>query len=289
MSNQIINRRILLGLSPVTTTPVSVLQTWYDSLSIKPSAGLWTDLKIMADGMDADGDWSEMDFMSMIACMETDEQRLRPLKTTSGDDMVKVGSPTFDSAGVVNPSPGSGNYINTKWNPVDNGVKYTLDSALFAVYGDTITSTGSGVEMSGSGDQLTSITSCLMNVTETTTSLSINTASRINGVTNVITSTKTGLSNAAKRYFCALIRTSSSSITKYVSGSSFVNPTNNSTVNNPYDFYLLGVNYENLFANSGTGHKARCLITGSSLVSPSRVQARLQTFFTARGLTITNF
>jgi len=66
------NNQMFFNQSASTSSDI---QVWYDSLSVKPSAGLWSDLQTLYDGMVSDGDWVEMDFFSMIACMETNEQR----------------------------------------------------------------------------------------------------------------------------------------------------------------------------------------------------------------------
>jgi len=268
--------------------PISVLQTWYDSLSVKPSAGLWADLKTMADGMNSDGDWSEMDFMSMIACMETDEQRLRPLKTSSGSDMIKVGSPTLDSSGVVNPSPGSLNYINTKWNPTSNGVKYILTNSFLAAYGDTVTSTTSDLYICGAAEPNPAFTNAaLIEIWASAT-----TAVRSKGYMHDSTggpgaSIKTGLSNSAKRYFGGIKR-NGNSITKFINSApvwtTFLAPVGMPNL----ELLLLASNFAGTIT-ADTRHIIRSLVFGSSLIDKTRVYTRLNTFFTARGLTITNF
>jgi len=288
MSNQIINRRILLGLSPVTTTPVSVLQTWYDSLSIKPSAGLWSDLKTMADGMNSDGDWSEMDFMSMIACMETDEQRLRPLKTTSGNDMVKVGAPTLNASGVVNPSPGSLNYINTKWNPTSNAVKYTVNNAFLAAYGDTVTSTTAQLFVAGAAETSPSFTNTALIEIWANSTTSLRSKGYLHdGNSGAGFSTKSGLSNAAKRYFGGIKR-SGSTLTKFINNGTPVTASLASVGMPNLELLLLASNFDGSIT-ADTTHIIRTLVFGSSLIDNTRVYTRLNTFFTARGLTITNF
>jgi len=114
---------------------VSVLQPWYDSLAVKPSAGLWTDLKIMADTLVTANKWNEIDFLSIIAAMETDEQRLKPLYTTSGLDITAINSPTLSVDGVQ--GNGSTSYLNLNWIPSSNGLKYTLDDSSISTYNTT--------------------------------------------------------------------------------------------------------------------------------------------------------
>lgn len=136
-----------LGISPFfykptggSTPPTSLLQSWYDSLSVKPSAGLWSDLNTLADTLNAAGKWAEFDFFAMIAAMETDEQRLRPLITTSGSDITAVNSPTLDANGVT--GNGTSSYLNFNWNPTAHSVKFTLNNSCYGVYNSTAGTTG---------------------------------------------------------------------------------------------------------------------------------------------------
>jgi len=266
---------------------VSVLQPWYDSLSVKPSAGLWTDLKIMADGMNEDGDWEEADLISVHAALETDEQRLRPFKTTSGDDFIPTNSPTLSVEGY-NSSDGSDRLIDCKWNPVDNGVKFTENNAYIGIYGVSKTSTGSGNEIFGASNENGDFGNCIISTSLTTTAITNASQTMINGYFNTTsTPSKTGLSNTIKRYYVGIKRTSSSSITKYINGVQNV-VGSLSTGLTPYDFSILGVNYGGVYSTA-TLHTSRACIVGSSLIDHDRVAARLNTFFASRGLSIDNY
>jgi len=183
---------------------VSVLQDWYDSLAVKPSAGLWTDLKIMADGMNTDGDWGEADLISVHAGLETDEQRLRPFKTTSGDDFTLLGAPTLSIEGF---DSNSNNGIDSKWNPVDNGVKYKLNDCYMACYGVSKSSTGTGMYFFGASDADDILYNSNISTRLTTTTLISDDECRINGIDYTNNTTlKTGLLDSVKRYYNSIKR-----------------------------------------------------------------------------------
>lgn len=112
--------------------PSPLIEDWYDSLTVKPSLGLLYALNTLVEGMDADGNWEKLDFFALMAGMETDEQRLKPLVTTSGEDMVEVGTTYLGSDGFH--GNGLDSYIDTRWNSVDNGTNFTTSNAIVGVY-----------------------------------------------------------------------------------------------------------------------------------------------------------
>lgn len=279
-----------VGKSPMlkqaSSASVSVLQNWYNSLSVKPSAGLWSDLQTMADGMNSDGDWPEFDFFPMVACMETNEQRLRPLKATSGDDMVNdpllSGQPlTLNSNGANGNAAG---VLNTKWNPTDNGVKYTQNSAFLAAYGNTTTSTATTHPIIGSWSNPD--IQCF--ISRSLTSTLIGTQGRVLNSSSGTTNATKSKSGSSIPYFIVEQRTASNA---NVGSINLVNGANNTTVStgkSNFDLFICGINDDTgLFGPTGTTLDiVRCVICGSGLIDKTRVWARLNTFFTARGLAI---
>ena len=136
-----------IGISPyfkkaaaAAVTPSPLIASWYAALSVKPSAALLTALNTLVNGMNTDGDWTELDFLAVVAGMETQEQALLPLKSTSGDIMLNVdlggGGIVIDNSGAT---ANGTDVINSKWNPNDNGSKWTLNSAFYGVYMQTQT------------------------------------------------------------------------------------------------------------------------------------------------------
>jgi hypothetical protein len=270
------------------SSSVSVLDSWYASLLVKPSAGLWTDLKAMADGMNSDGDWNEMDMFGMLACMETDEQRLKPLKTTSLSDFTKVGNPTLNSAGALNPVPGAFNYIRTNWTPSIHGVKFTQNSASFSIYADTNNNpfTLGGVAGAYSFNFSTNL---VMNMAELNTTLSNGGSSINDDASGEYAVLKTGFTNSSKRYFSSLIRTTSNLVQSYLNGQSSALVTSVSNGRCDINLALLGYDDGSGYVDTAITDIIRVVITGSGNVNPDRVATRLNSFFTSRGLTITNY
>lgn len=282
------------GSSTPPVTPNALIQAWYDSLAVKPSEALLTDLNTLSAGMDADGDWSEMDFFALIAGMETDEQRLRPLITTSGDDIVNV---DLGSGGIVLDVNGAkGNAIdllNSKWNPTDDGIKYTLNSAVGAIYGnglENITttikaqfSTGSTVddfnyeflEMLVRAFSATSIRASISKINNNSVPLSANKA-KTSGVSDW-------------PYFAAIKRTAFNAARNWINGASGSTNSNTTTGLPTVDVGIAGYRYIDAVSNpvteeGGSLDYHRAVIFGSGSLLESRVGPRLNTFFVSRGL-----
>jgi len=273
---------------------VTVLQDWYDSLAVKPSEGLWTDLKIMADGMSEDGDWDEMDLFGVIAGLETDEQRLKPFKTTSGDNCVVEGAPGLSVNGIDNPLLTNVNGLNLKWNPTDNGVKYALNNAYIGGFGITKTSSLTIQYIMGSILDVTgTIYQSNISIQATTTSIA-NVSSSINQQSFLSSRSKTGLLDTIKSFSTGLQRIDSLNLNQKINDNSY----GRGSLSNfmpTLDFGFFGYFYQDdvtplyFEGNSDDVIYGRAYIAGSSLIDHDRVAARLNTFFAARGLSIANY
>lgn len=275
----------------------SVLQPWHDSLSVKPSSGLWSDLKTLADGTALDGDWDEMDLFGMVAAMETDEQRLRPLKTTSGDDCIIEGSPGLSVNGIDCPLQDISG-LNLKWNPTDDGVKYTLNSAYIGGFGRTKISNILSSVLIGSLYEPVSNERywSSLSIDSTTTSMTSLTDSYINSGASLTQSGKSGLANLAKTFFVSAKRVDSTNSIRHTNGSVSSNQLSPTSFLPTLDFGYLGrytqfagepsVTFDTLSTNDFYG---RGYICGSSLINHDRVANRLRTFFIARGLPMDNY
>lgn len=116
----------------VSTPYVNVnLVAWYNALAVKPTQGLLDDLNDMMDSI-PQASFDEADLFHPIAGLETEEQRLKPIKSTSGLDFVKVGTGTLDASGWQ--GNGTDGYLNLRWQPSTNGVKYLLNNAMYAFH-----------------------------------------------------------------------------------------------------------------------------------------------------------
>jgi len=118
---------------PLTTNYDRVLTNWLNKLSFSPSNDSCKALNTLLKGMRDDGNLIEMDLFHTIGGLQTDEQRLTPLISTSGLAFTTVNSPTLDSTGVTGSSAGA-SYVNLNWAPSTNGMKWTSTSASLGTY-----------------------------------------------------------------------------------------------------------------------------------------------------------
>ncbi len=129
----------------------STLLTWYNALTVKPSATLTTILNTLMAGLNTDGNLVEMDLFHVIGGMETSEQRLKPLKTTGTSPMTAVNTPLIGIEGIT--GNGSSSYLNLNWIPSTASNKHTLNNNSFGIYTRTDSSSNSfdiGVANGGS-------------------------------------------------------------------------------------------------------------------------------------------
>ncbi len=119
-----------------TPTLQSNVQTWYDSLTNKPTYTELNRVNLLFYGMETiDNVLTQFDLFHPIARLSHSEQMLRPIITTGGATFTAVNSPTFDSNGVN--GNGTTSYVNTNWNPSTHGVNYTQNMAYIGVYNNT--------------------------------------------------------------------------------------------------------------------------------------------------------
>lgn len=115
-----------------------LLTTWYNSLTVAPSDALTKRLSVLMDGLDSDGVLDETYLLAPVGFeLETNEQRLKPLKTTSGDDLVAVNSPTIASTGIT--GNGTTSYVDLKWNMAVDHPGAAQNNISFAVWSETNT------------------------------------------------------------------------------------------------------------------------------------------------------
>lgn len=111
----------------------SDLDKWLTDLTgPDPSQDLFEALNTLMFCLEFKKDLEKDDLFHIIAGLETDAQRLKPLKSTSGLDFTPVNSPIL---GVNGMTSGSG-YLDLNWNPTLHGIKYTAASQHFAIYKD---------------------------------------------------------------------------------------------------------------------------------------------------------
>lgn len=252
--------------------PSSLILTWYNSLSVKPSSGLLTALNTLADGLYADGNWDKLDLFGLLAGMETQEQQLRPLITTSGDDFVIVDTPTLDSNGVN--SNGATGYLDLKWNPADDGSQFSINSAFLSSYiGSNPTPGYSVTQYCGSVDTVLNGSSFLQQTESVNVSAVINDDGSLSGPS---------VSNSTEIFYFAIVLDNGNSVL-------YKNATTNSVVfASPVlctlDFQGASLNSDGSAAPDTSNSYLRHFMAGAGDASQSQIMTRLNTFYSARGL-----
>lgn len=253
-----------------SVTPSALILTWYNSLVVKPSNALLTALNTLVDGLDADGIWSLLDLFGLIGGMETQEQQLRPLITTSGDDFVATDSPTLSVNGVKS----DGGYLDLKWNPTSDGVQYTLNSAFFSTYfgvdgtpGYTNTYYCGAVDTTLNG-------SIFLNQQEGVNVMGIiNDDGTLSGPT---------ISNATSVFYFAIA----------IQGGNLILYKNTTTSTQAFatpvlctlDLYGAAINADGVGAIDTSSAYLRHFMAGAGTANQTTIQSRLNTFYAARGL-----
>ncbi len=263
MPNPIINRRAVLGglyISPF-------LQTWYKSLTIKPSNSLLNSLNILYDGMNNDGDLQEIDLIHPIAGLETTEQRLKPIKSTSGLDFTNVNSATLDTGGVT--GNGTTSYLNLNWTPSTHGVKYTLDSACMGCYSRT-SSTSANNDMGSVNIGTAFFLQIYSKFTDNKFYYRINNGVDLPGQT---------VTDSLALH--AIARNDSATVESWYRGTSLGTEAVASTGLPTVSAYLCGSNVDGAFTQPSV-RQLSFPFFGSKLVNQMRMYTRVQAFMTAR-------
>nr|WP_298655706.1 hypothetical protein [uncultured Flavobacterium sp.] len=289
------------GISPFlkrnlasAVAPNAFILSWYNALSVKPSAALTSALNDLTAGMNTDGDWTELDFFALAAGMETQEQALRPLKTTGSATMTN-----FDNGGgglvwsVNGWAANTLDVIRTGYNLSTNSVKYTLNSAFIGFYGNTRANTETSASVFSvyyTVDALTQYQSDLIRTTDGTSvtvncpPLNIDTS----GFNSSISKSKTN-GNANFPYYIGLKRTGAAASIAFINGSNSSNNTSPSSLIPVGEIPFMGILNNDIAtpAQDWTGMESgygRAGLIGSGSVSQDNTGSRLNTFFTARGL-----
>lgn len=312
------NSKTLTGLSESTTyhfyvrstcgsawvfvsqaTPIYIspfLSAWYNALSVKPSIGLRTSLNILVDGLNSDGDLSEMDFLAIAAGMETEEQALRPLKTTGNSVQTNVDfvSSVASLPWSVNGWASNGSCgIMSGYNPVSNGVKYSLNSCFVGFYGNTRINSFSFSGVCGGDytvDEIVfSYADLFVQAGAATIATSQSRGPNDSSLLNTATKSKTN-GNTNVPFYAGIKRTAVNSKIAFMNGVVSINASFPSVIIPNIEFASVGMNSgSGISGDSGTAIAngriyARATIFGSGLISQSNTGARLNTFFSSRGL-----
>ncbi len=265
------------------------LQSWYDALTVKPGFTLLKSLNTLIDGLVEDGDIPNMDLLAITGGMETDEQRFLPFKTTSGNNLLPITAPypvpgNLITNGLGVSSDGS-SCLSLRWNPALHGVNYKQNDALFGAY---ITLQGGG-NSSIIGGEFTPDQIAYNAMTMYTT------GSTVRGYLNSEGPTNLGSSSPVfqKRLKC-LFRNNAATINVF-NVNRITQSTNISTVSQApanIELYSLDSHYIDLTVPSDGPSQSTyngfigAFLIGNSSINLPRFQARLDQFFTERGMSV---
>lgn len=246
---------------PLISNYDPVLRNWLNKLSFSPSNPVCKDLQELVLGLRNDGNLIELDLFHTIGGLETDNQRLTPLISTSPDIFTAVNSPTLDSTGVTG-NAGSGSYVMLNWNPFDDGRKWVQNSASFGTYcrtnsAETVSNMGSSASF------------------DSTRRVGDNFIWRINDVGS------SSASNTSSLGLSHVRRTASGATQVYMSGVSKGTGTVASAGLDGGDFTLC--------RHSGSTISSRNLslcFAGSGNIDPTTFYNRIQTYMTRRGINV---
>jgi len=252
------------GLDPV-------LKDWISGLMTPPSPALAKDLNNLLKGLRADGNLTELDLFHTIGGLETDEQRLRPLITTSTTKtFTAVNSPTLDSTGIT--GDGATSYLNTNWAFSTNNIKYTLNSASIFQYCRTV-----GAASAVRAD---------MGATNGGTYAYMET--RYSGnlyYTAVNDGGGSNTANASAQGFFHSQRTSSSNIDQNKNGTLLNAAVKNSTTMNASTLFICSLNNASTPINH-TPYNYALFGVGSGNINRLTFYNRIQTYMTSRGIAV---
>lgn len=126
--------------------PVSVFDTsanvLFGAMSVQPSAARKTLIDALITGLKADGVWTLLDALWVLAAHDSQAGRLN-WKAPASFTLVEVNSPTF-TADQGYAGNGTTSYLNTTYVPSTSGVNLTQNSATIAVWSRTAAA-GAGI------------------------------------------------------------------------------------------------------------------------------------------------
>lgn len=255
--------------------PNALLLTWWTSLAVKPSNALMTALNTLSQGLFDDGNWAKLDLFGLLGGMETQEQRLRPLITTSGDDFVINGDIILDSNGARS-NLDSVAYLDLKWNPTVDGTQYALGSAFISNFIGSVPTAGYGTSatMGGyntaSGGESDFVEYEGVELTGTLNS----------GLDSV---TYPQITNGTQVYYGAVV-VNSGNITLYKNSTTNTVAVSGTPTLLNADFYGINLNADGSPFSSVFDAHIRHFMAGAGTANQTTIQSRLNTFYTSRGL-----
>lgn len=245
-----------------------LVETWYNALvGAKPSCELMFDLNKLVEGLDTDGNLNEMDLIHVMAGMETDEQRLLPLFTSSGTPFSTVNTVTMNAYGVK--GNGTDSYIDTNWAAAVNAVYYLQDSCSMLIKSKHPTGyTGMAI---GSSESTTNCKSCI--------------ALGINGAFNLNSNNSTFIGTGINNMLISVIRNNGTDFNGKF-GTSPVVPFADASINpvNMFNNMTIGALNTDSGPSDFSPATYQFVYIGSGIVDHLDINTRLNAYLTARGV-----
>lgn len=249
----------------------SNVTAWQNSLAgLKPSGKLINALNGLMDGLISDNVLVEADFFMVCAGMETDEQRLLPLKTTGGATASIAGTTALTGTTAGFAANGSG-YIDLNWIPSTHSVKTTQDNMSIHAFSGSNTGTrifcgtenGSAVGRTRLGFITSTLTIAMNSTAVTSTTLSSATTLHVAGY-----------------------RTGSSSMYGYRNGTTGPNHSTASNGFSTVSMYGMAYNLNGTatLISANNTFTARGWLFGSSSVNADQLRTRMNEYYTLVGL-----
>ena len=110
-------------------------QTVYDSFATPPSEAIAVAQNTMVCGLVSDGVWAKLDLFYLFAqTVNTASEALVNWVNPGTYDAVLNNAPTFVALEGFTTALTGTKYIKTNWNPTDDGINYTQNSASAGIY-----------------------------------------------------------------------------------------------------------------------------------------------------------
>jgi hypothetical protein len=238
-------------------------QAFFDAMGTAPNDAVKTAVDDLITGLKTDSVWAELDALWPLN-MPTLADSLLNMKDPTGTAATAVNSPTHTPyVGIA--GDGSTSYINTNWNPTDDGSSYVLDDCSMGIWlvGGTDTSSAKYAMGEISHAQLLPYWTTMRG--------------GLNG------SSQDQLGTVATRLgFSAVDRPDSSNIVGYRDGSGFTPFSRASSSLGDSDFFLGGRSNSGSL-NAALDQQMSCAYVGGSLggTKQTALYNRLNTFRTA--------
>lgn len=247
-----------------------LIDTWYNNITtIKPSPNSITRLNNFVTELDNAGQITLLDLFYLVSGLETDEQRLKPLNTTSGDDCVLTTSVNYPLD--YNGAFFNGGYIDTKWNVFDDGVVSSQNDAYMSVF-ITTDNANNGAD---AGAICANSTECSILAWYSDNK---NYSAANNAVGEVLVATTSSLG------YRAIERTNSNDLTLVVNTTSTALTSASGTPQSA-DLYLASINNNGTPIAPGT-RRQTILLFGKSGVNHAAIRTAILNYLTAAGVAL---